>query len=194
MWKACLSGLVLLALLAGCAKPAPPLSAAEQTTWSGFLAKYQAPGTVQPSSPEAAAVAALGDKIVPHVEKALGSAWGDPAGKGDFWLIVVLARIGTPRAVSGISRALQHDYPGAVGRDRGTAADALVWLGAAQAAPVLEAAIADHEKRIADKAAAGDLSPGARQAYDEEVSHLQACLGQLQAGQGKRDTRNFPFG
>ena len=65
---------------------------------------------------------ALGDKIVPHMEQALGTAGTDRAGKGDYWLVVVLTRIGTPRAVEGLCKAVKHDYPGAMGGDRTTAA------------------------------------------------------------------------
>jgi len=182
----------VIACLSGCAGQKEALSPQEEQSWQQFLGQQLAEGMVQPSSEDATAVAAIGDKVVPYVEENLGKAFRDPAGKGDYWLIIVLARTGTPRAAEGVVKALKHDYPGAIGRDRETAAKALVWLGAREAAPALREAIADHEKRIAEKIAEG-ASEGAQRAYAEEVSNLRACLQQLEQGTGKRDTRNFPF-
>jgi len=178
--------------LSGCAVHKETLAPHELQAWQQFIGKQLAEGMVQPSSDDASAVAAIGNKVVPYVEENLGKAFRDPAGKGDYWLIIVLTRIGTPRAREGIVKALKHDYPGAIGRDRETAAKALVWLGARDTAPALREAIADHEKRIAEKTAEG-ASEGARRAYAEEVSNLRACLQQLEQNTGKRDTRNFPF-
>ena len=70
-------------------------------------------------------------------------------GKSEYWLTIVLARIGTPRAIDGIVKVLDHDWPGAVGTNRETAAKALVWLGATDRVSSLEAAIADHKRLVA---------------------------------------------
>ncbi|MBN2308129.1 MAG: HEAT repeat domain-containing protein [Candidatus Hydrogenedentes bacterium] len=172
-------------VLCGCGGSKPALSVAQQHTWEQFISKQLAGGTVQPNSEDATAVAAIGDAIVPYVEEQLGAAHAGPGGKGDYWLVIVLARLGTPRAIEAIEKVLRHDYPGAVGRDRETAAKALVWLGAADAAPTLEAAIADHERLIREKGRPGQDS--------DEVNVLKDYLEQLQQGTGKRDTATFPF-
>ena len=177
-------------LLGGCAARKAALAVEEQRTWDTFIQKQLAEGMTQPSSPEAGAVAKLGDKIIPYVEQNFGKAWRDPAGKGDYWLIIVLARLGTPRAVKGICTVLEHKYPGAIGRDRETAAKALVWLGAKDAVPVLKAALADHEMRLAEKVKEDPQKAGR---YDEELKALRESLNHLEAGWGKRDTANFPF-
>jgi len=179
----------------GCKARVKPLSAEQQVVWDRFLEKHLSSGMVMPNSGDATAVAAIGDAIVPYVEENLGKAYRGPGGKSDYWLLIVLGRIGSPKAVDVICKALEHDYPGALGRDRETAAKALVWLGAKHKAPVLKAAIEDHEKRIKERLA--EKTGGQRQVeklgYEEELNTLRRRLKMLEEGKGKRDMTNFPF-
>lgn len=168
--------LVVGCVLAGCGSK-PSLTAEQQQAWDRFLAEHLAEGAAVPTSNAADAVASIGDAIVPHIEEQVGKAYGQANDKNDKWLVVVLARIGTPRAIQAIRNVLAHDYPGAVGPDRLAAAKALVWLGAQDAAPALESAIADHERRIRERGQAGRL--------EEEVNSLKRALEQLREGEGK---------
>jgi hypothetical protein len=164
------------------------LTGEEQRIWEQFLAKHLSSGTATPSEAEADAVVALGGKIVPHVEEQFGAAARVPGtyGKSEYWLIVVLARIGTPRAIDGIVRVLEHDWPGAVGANRETAAKALVWLGAVDRIAALEAAIVAHQRLVAQS-----KDPPR---YGAEVNNLAKYLELLKKGEGKRDKSKFPFG
>jgi len=165
-----------------------PLTPEEQRVWERFLATHLSSGTDTPSEEEADAVAAIGDKIVPYIEDQFGAAARVPRtyGKSEYWLLVVLGRIGTPRAIAAIVKVLEHDWPGAVGTNRETAAKALVWLGAYDRIPALEAAIADHERLVAES------DDPAR--YASEVANLKKYLQLLKKGEGKRDKSGFPFG
>jgi len=178
--------LPVVSLFRGRAKA--PLTESEQVAWDHFRAKHLSSQAVTPNETEADAVVAIGDKIVPYIEENLGAAARVPGtyGKGEYWLIIVLARIGTPRALDGIEKVLKHDFPGAMGRNRETAAKALVWLGATDRAPVLAAAIEDHERRVAES--------GDPQRYMQEVENLKKYLELLKQGKGKRDKSTFPFG
>lgn len=164
------------------------LTPEEQQAWDAFLAKHLSSGTVTPSEEDADRIAAMGDKIVPYIEEQFGAAAQVPRtfGKSEYWLIVVLGRIGTPRAIDAIVKALEHDWQGAVGRNRETAAKALVWLGARDRIPALEAAIADHERLVAES------KDPAR--FASEADNLKKYLELLRKGEGKRDKRGFPFG
>jgi hypothetical protein len=187
-----LLAVIVLVALAGCAHPPPPLTASEQAAWSDLLASYQQPGTYAVLSQKADAVAAVGDKIVPYIESSLGRSGSESQTRGDYWLIVVLARIGTPRAVQALGKVLRHEYRGAVGRDRLLAAQAVVWLGAIQALPDLQAAVTDHNKRLAAWDSQSGLAPSLREEYASEAKQLAVYLQTLQGGQGKQDTRYFP--
>ncbi len=164
------------------------LSSEEKGTWEYFLSRHLSSRAVTPTPAEADAVAAIGDKIVPYIEEQFGEAARVPRtfGKSEYWLVVVLARIGTPRAVEAIVTVLKHDFPGAVGSNREVAAEALVWLGARERAADLEAAIVDHDRRVRES--------GRPERYGVEVVNLKKYLALLKEGKGKRDTRNFPFG
>ncbi len=175
--------LVVGCVLAGCGSK-PSLATDQQQAWDVFLAEHLTPGAdgVVPvdaatMSNRADAIAAIGDAIVPYIEEQLGKAHEQADGKNDEWFVVVLGRIGSPRAIEAITKVLAHDYPGAVGPDRLAAAKALVWLGAEDAAPALESAIADHERRIRERAQAGRL--------EDEVNTLKRALEQLREGEGK---------
>jgi len=177
-WTAIL--LVVGCALAGCGGLAPD----QQQTWDGFLAEHLTPNADRVAPIDAAtmsrwasAVAGIGDPIVPYIEEQLGKAYEQADGKNDEWLVVMLARIGTPRARQAITKVLAHDYPGAVGPDRLVAAKALVWLGVDDAAPALESAIADHERRIRERGQAGRL--------EDEVNGLKRALEQLREGRGR---------
>jgi len=174
--------------LAGCGAVKPSLTPDEQRVWEQFLSKHLSSTTVTPTPEDAGAVAAIGDKLVPYIEEQFGAAARVPRtyGKSEYWLVVVLGRIGTPRAVDAIVKVLESDWPGAVGRNREAAANALVWLGAQDRIPDLEAAIADHERRIQES--------GEPERYADELVTLNRRLEQLKTGEGKRDTTNFPFG
>jgi len=165
-----------------------PLTTEEQQAWNQFLSKHLSSQAVVPTEAEADAVAAIGDKIVPYIEEQFGAAARVPRtyGKSEYWLIVVLGRIGTPRAIDAIVKVLEHDWRGAVGTNRETAAKGLVWLGAADRAGALEAAIADHERLVAES--------DDPQRYAAEVHNLQKHLALLKKGEGKRDKSRFPFG
>lgn len=170
--------------LSGCSstRVKPELSRQEREAWEAFFRNQSAIGSPKEPIGVVNRVVAIGDKIVPYVEDSLGKAYREKAGRGDDDLVIVLARIGTPRAIQGLVKVLEHNYPGAIGRDRMIAASALVRLGAKHAAPALREAIADHQRL----ARSGD---GQRAA---EIGHLRRCLGQLEQGIGKRDTENFP--
>lgn len=165
-----------------------PLTTEEQRVWERFLAKHLSSGTETPSEAEADAVVAVGEKIVPYIEGQFGAAARVPGtyGKSEYWLTIVLARIGTLRAIDGIVKVLEHDWPGAVGTNRETAAKALVWLGAADRIAALEVAIADHKLLVAQS-----KDP---QRYGVEVNNLLKYLELLKKGEGKRDKSKFPFG
>jgi HEAT repeat protein len=116
--------------------------------------------------------------------------------KSDVSLVMILGRIGTPRAVEAILEVVRHDYPGRLGNDREVAADALVWLGATEGIPVLEAAIEDHRRRIEEDLAArsGPMAAMRRVDYDMEIEQLERHLADLKAGRGIRDTKKqFPY-
>ena len=165
-----------------------PLTAEEQRVWQRFLEKHLSSGMQVPTESDADAVAAIGDKIIPYVEEQFGAAARVPGtyGKSEYWLVVVLGRIGTLRAVDAIVKVLEHDWRGAVGTNREVAAQALVWLGAADRIPALEAAIADHEQIVARSA-----DPPR---YAVEVRNLKNYLDLLKKGEGIRDKSKFPFG
>ena len=165
-----------------------PLTAEEQQVWNRFLSKHLSSRAEVPTEAEADAVAAIGDKIVPYIEEQFGAAARVPRtyGKSEYWLIVVLGRIGTPRAIDAIVKVLEHDWQGAVGTNRETAGKALVWLGAVDRASSLEAAIADHKRLVAES--------DDPQRYRPEVNNLQKYLDLLKKGEGKRDKSRFPFG
>jgi hypothetical protein len=165
-----------------------PLTPEEQQVWDRFLNKHLSSTTVVPTEEEADAVAAIGDKIIPYIEEQFGKAARVPGtyGKSEYWLVIVLARIGSPRAIESIVKVLEHDWQGAVGTGRETAAKALVWLGAADKVPALEAAIADHERLVQES--------GDPERYAPEVSNLKQYLELLKKGEGKRDKSKFPFG
>jgi len=165
-----------------------PLSAAEQQAWERFLRKHLSSTTVLPTEADADEVAAIGDKIVPYIEEQFGAAAKVPGtyGKSEYWLVIVLARIGSPRAIASIVKVLEHEWRGAVGTNRETAAKALVWLGARDRVPVLEAAIADHERLVRES--------GNPERYGGEVKNLRQYLELLKKGEGKRDKSKFPFG
>ena len=165
-----------------------PLTPEEFQVWNRFLEKHLSSGTAAPTEAEADAVVAIGEKIVPTIEEQFGAAARVPGtyGKSEFWLIVVLARIGTPRAIDGIVKVLEHDWRGAVGTNRETAAKALVWLGAVDRIASLEAAIADHKRLVARS--------NDPQRYQAEVNNLLKYLDLLKKGEGKRDKSKFPFG
>ena len=165
-----------------------PLTDEQQVVWGRFVAKHLSSRAETPSEAEADAVAAIGDRIVPYIEEQFGAAGRVPRtyGKSEYWLIIVLARIGTPRAIEGIVKVLEHDWPGAVGTNRETAAKALVWLGVTDRVAALEAAIADHERLVAQS-----KDP---ERYGVEVSNLKKYLALLEEGEGKRDKSGFPFG
>ncbi|HUV04946.1 MAG TPA: HEAT repeat domain-containing protein [Armatimonadota bacterium] len=179
-------------LLQGCTARKAQLTAEEQRAWDNFIAKQLDQGMVQPTSQDADAVAAIGDKIVPYMEENLGKAYRGAGGKGDYWLVIVLARIGTPRAADAIEKVLKHDYDGKTQLDREIAASALVWLGAKDAAPALKDAIADQEQLIRERSK-GDPTKAARFGWDEALANLKASLQQLEQGIGARSTKNFPF-
>jgi len=144
--------------------------------------------TVTPSEEDADAVAAIGDKIVAYIESQFGNAAGVPGtfGKSEYWLVIVLARIGSPRAIDAVVKVLEHDFPGNIETDRETAAKALVWLGATDRVSDLEAAIAAHEQAVAESS-----DPGR---YGVAVDNLKQYLELLKKGEGKRDKSKFPFG
>ena len=175
-------------LVSGCGSN--KLSSEDKKTWQRFLDKHLASGMVQPTGQDATDVAAIGDAIVPYIEENLGEAYRRPGAKADYWLVVVLGRIGTPRAVEVIIKVLKHEYPGKLGTDRQVAAKALVWLGISEAAPILKEVIADHQRRIDEK---GSVSLVKGIMYKEEINDLKHCLKQLEQGKGKRDMKNFPF-
>ena len=192
--------LVLVFFTGGCQRTGGKLSSDEQRIWDNFLNKRLSTGMVNPNSEEASAVAALGDKIVPRIEKNLGKAYTGSGGKGDYWLVIVLARIGTPRAVEGIVKVLKHDYPGKIQLDREVAASALVWLGATQAIPALKEAVTDSRKFVEQKLneeKAEGVSEEAlawhRSDYGKWVEQMEGALRALEQGQGKQSTKNFPF-
>jgi hypothetical protein len=163
------------------------LTPAEQQVWDRFLSQHLSAGS-NPSEEDADAVAAMGDKIVPYIEDQFGAAARIPGafGKGEYWLIIVLVRTGSPRAIDAIVTVLEHDFQGAVETNRETAAKALVWLGARDRAPALEAAIADHAQLVAKS-----KDP---QRYCVAVDNLKQYLGLLKKGEGQRDKSKFPFG
>ncbi len=165
-----------------------PLTEEEQRVWDRFLSKHLSSGTESPSEADADALAAIGDKIVPYIEDQFGKAAKVPRtyGKSEYWLIIVLARIGSLRAIESIVEVLEHDWPGAVETNRETAAKALVWLGAQDKVPDLEAAIADHERLVAES-----RDPDR---YRSGVVNLQQYLELLKKGEGIRDKSKFPFG
>ena len=146
----------------------------------------------QPTSAEADAVAALGDKVVPYIKEQLGKAYQGPGGKGDYWLIIILARIGTPAAEEVLVEILKHDYPGKVGHDREYAAKALVCLGVGTAAGALRAAIADTERQIREQTGR-DPDELLQRGSFSELKAMRESLRQLQKGEGKRATKGFPF-
>ena len=191
---------ILIVFTGGCQRSGGKLSSDEQKIWDNFLDKQLSTGMVQPNSEEASAVAGLGDKIVPLVTKNLGKAYTGPGGKGDYWLVIVLTRIGTPRAVEGIAKVLKHDYPGKIQLDREIAASALVWLGATQAISALKEAVTDSrkfvEQKLNDEKAEGvseEALARHRSDYGKWVEQMEGALNALEQGQGKRDTKNFPF-
>lgn len=171
------------------------LTADEQEAWDNFIEKHMS-NRERPSEDDINAVVALGDRIVPNIEDYLGRAAPFPVMKSDVTLVIVLGRLGTPCAVETILKVLHHDYPGRVSQDRETAADALVWLGATEGIPVLEAAIEDHRRRI-EEDLANRPSPTAesrRVTYAEEMRVLERHLENLKAGEGIRDTKKqFPY-
>ncbi|GAI82129.1 unnamed protein product, partial [marine sediment metagenome] len=164
------------------------LSQEEQRVWDRFLGKHLSSQAVTPTEADADALAAMGDKIIPYIEDQFGKAAGVPRtyGKSEYWLIIVLARIGSPRAIESIVTVLEHKWGGAVGTNRETAAKALVWLGAKDKVPELEAAIADHERLVAQS-----KDP---ERYGVEVINMKQYLELLKKGEGKRDKSKFPFG
>lgn len=171
------------------------LTAEEQKVWDRFINKHMANRECA-SEDDINAVVEIGDKIVPHVERKLGKAASFPVMKPDASLITILGRIGTPRAVEALLKVVRHDYPGRISNDRELAADALVWLGAKEGIPVLEAAIEDHRRRI-EEALAGETGPMTdmrRFDYDIEIQQMERHLADLKAGQGIRDTKKqFPY-
>ena len=199
MGKVKMSLCLVCLLWLGCSSK-PSLSPEEQRAWNTFIDKQLSLGMVQPTSQDASAVATLGNKIVPQVVEHLGKAYRGPGGKGDYWLVIVLARIGTPQAIDGIIKVLKHDYPGKVSLDREIAAKALVWLGATRGIPDLEAAIADTEKQAQakldeEKAQGKPQKMLEFHAFDYRrwSKPLKDAVEQLKQGKGKRDVRNFPF-
>ena len=192
--------LVLVFFTGGCQGTGGKLSSDEQRIWDNFLNKRLSTGMVNPNSEEASAVAALGDKIVPRIEKNLGKAYTGSGGKGDYWLVIVVARIGTPRAVEGIVKVLKHNYPGKIQLDREIAASALVWLGATQATPALKEAAADSRQFVEQKLKEEEAKGISQEAlawhksdYGKWVEQMEGALSALEQGQGKRSTKNFPF-
>ena len=165
-----------------------PLTAEEQQVWERLLGKHLSTTTVTPREEDADAVAAIGDKIVPYIESQFGNAAGVPGtfGKSEYWLIIVLARIGSPQAIDAVVKVLEHDFPGNIETDRETAAKALVWLGATDRVSYLEAAIAAHEQAVAQSS-----DP---ERYGVAVDNLKQYLELLKKGEGKRDKSKFPFG
>ena len=111
----------------------------EQQVWDSFLNKHMSAGS-NPSEEQADAVVAIGDKIIPYIEDQFGRSARIPGsyGKGEYWLLITLTRIGSPRAVEAILTVLASNQ-GAVESNRETAAKALVWLGASDRVPELEA-------------------------------------------------------
>jgi len=197
MWRRAAKLLVLILLVVFVGLPIAsrirragkvPLTPDEQQVWDRFLAKHLSSTTVQPTEKDADAVAAIGDKIIPYIESQFGEAAQvrGTYGKSEYWLVIVLARIGSPRAIDAIVTVLEHDWPGAVGTSRETAAKALVWLGATDRIPELEAAISDHERLVAESS-----DP---QRFGVEVTNLKQYLELLKKGEGQRDKSKFPFG
>lgn len=171
------------------------LTAEEQGAWDRFIAKHMA-NRERASEDDINAVAEIGDKIIPQVESYFGRAAPYPVMKGDVSLVIILGRIGTPRAVEAILKVVRHDYPGRIGNDREIAADALVWLGATEGIPVLEAAIEDHRRRVEEALAAetGPMAAMRRVDYDIEIQRIERHLADLKAGRGIRDTKEqFPY-
>jgi len=184
--------------VSGCSKPS--LSDEEKRIWDGFQAKRYASGMTQPTPEDASAVAAIGDKIVPYIEADLGKSSDPIHHKSDYWLIVVLGRIGTPDAIRVIRKVVRHDYSGETSRDRETASKALVWLGATEGIDDLKYAIADTKKMIADERAKdkasglGKMQLKLNALMDSQwLKTLERNLKTLERGNGIRDTKNFPF-
>jgi hypothetical protein len=190
----------LSGLLAGCSSK-PSLTADEQAVWDNYINKHQSRGTVRPSSKEADRVAELGNKIVPYIEDNLGKAYTSVGKKGDYWLVIPLARIGTEKAKEVIVKVLHHDYPGKLEHDREVAAKALVWLGATEYTADMEAVVEDMERRF-DKELAKDKADGLtgqkleykKFDYQRRLEIFRDSLAKLKSGKGKRDTTDFPFG
>jgi len=184
------------AFLASCGSAKQPLTSEEQQAWDNFIGKQLSQTMQRPTSQDANAVAAIGDKIVPYIEESLGkgaAASIHNAGPSDHWLVIVLARIGTPRAVEGISKVLRHEYPGRLGIDRETAAKAVEWLGAKEAIPALEYAIQDHIEEIIEQTGSPPDENNLLDEYGQEVKRLRQRLENLKAGKGVRATTNFPY-
>jgi HEAT repeat protein len=171
------------------------LTAEEQAAWDRFIAKHMA-NRERASEDDINAVVEIGDKVIPQVESYFGRAASYPVMKSDVSLVIILGRIGTPRAVEAILKVVRHDYPGRIGNDREIAADALVWLGATEGIPVLEAAIEDHRRRVDEALAAetGQMAAMRRVDYDIEIEQIERHLADLKAGRGIRDTKKqFPY-
>ena len=81
----------LSGLLAGCSSK-PALTAAEEAVWENYQNKHLARGLVRPTPKEASQVAAIGDKVVPYIEENLGKVYTVIEKKGDYWLLIPLAR------------------------------------------------------------------------------------------------------
>lgn len=165
-----------------------PLTSEDQQVWDRFLSKRFSSEAVTPSEEDANQVAAMGDKIAPYIEEQFGAAARVPRtyGKSEYWLHVVLGRIGTPQAIDAIVKVLEHDWQGAVGTNGETSARALVWLGAQDRIPGLEVAIVAHDRLVAEN------DDPLR--YASEVENLKKYLALLRKGEGIRDKSGFPFG
>jgi len=149
----------------------------------------------KPNPTSRESIVKLGNKAVSRLLEILGQAAAPDkkVKKSDYWIIVLLTQIGTPKAVDGLITILEHDYEGDIALDRQVAARALVALGAKKATATLEQVIQKHqawaELQLQNSGAAWDSPEGRK--YQEQLDNLNGALKKLKSGEGITDRRKF---
>ena len=149
----------------------------------------------KPDSNARETIPELGDKAVSPLMEVVGQAAAPDkkVKKSDYWIIVFLTRIGTPKATDGIIKILEHDYEGAIAEDRQVAARALVALGAKGATSTLRKVIEKHkawaEQQLQNSGSTWESPEG--QNYKQQLDNLSGLLEKLKSGEGKIDHRRF---
>lgn len=187
---------IVAIVLAGSCKRRPSASQIMgATALKKFINLHLTEPEYKPDTESLKTIIEMGDRAVPKLMAVLGQAAAPDrqVKRSDYWLIVILTRMGTGKAVDSVITILKHDYEGDIATDRQVAARALVALGAKKATSTLKKVIKEHqawtEQQLQQSGASGDSPEGKK--YKKQIDNLNKALEKLKSGQGKIDHSNF---